>query len=231
MREKRNTWFRLLFIIGCFIVLVGSCNKDQDDPNIVKDIDGNIYHTVTIGNQVWMVENLKTTKYRNGDLIPNVMDSVQWRSLTTGAYCNYKNNVSYVTTYGHLYNWYAVSDPRNLAPKGWHVASVAEWDVLYSFVNGECGKLKEAGTTHWYSPNKYATNETGFTALPGGARSYDGSFSGISYLGTWWTSTQYPSGGSGVYGYYDGLGYSNGGMQEGGTDCLIGYSVRCLRDN
>ena len=168
MRKIRNTWFRLLFIIGCFIAIVYSCHKDPDDPNIVKDIDGNIYHTVTIGNQVWMVENLKTTRYNDGTAIPNVTDSSVWSKLSTPAYCWYNNDASsYKATYGALYNWYAVN-VQKLCPKGWHVASNAEFYALNSFLDGECGKLKEAGTIHWYSPNKGATNETGFTALPGG---------------------------------------------------------------
>jgi uncharacterized protein (TIGR02145 family) len=141
------------------------------ETNTVTDIDGNIYHTVTIGTQVWMVENLKTTKYRNGDPIPNVTGNA-WAALTTGAYCWYNNDAAtYKATYGALYNWYAVADSRNIAPTGWHVPTDAEWTTLTTFLGGESvagGKLKETGTNHWTSPNTGATNETGFTALPGG---------------------------------------------------------------
>jgi len=120
-----------------------------------------------------MMENLKTTRYCNGDLIQCITDSTQWNQyLTTGAYCIYRNNASNANTYGNLYNWYAVNDNRYIAPSGWHVPTDAEWTTLTIFLGGDMvsGKLKEAGTTHWASPNTAATNETGFTALPGGYR-------------------------------------------------------------
>ena len=138
----------------------------------VVDIDGNVYNTVTIGTQVWMVENLKTTKYRNGDAIPNVTGNASWVALSTGAYCWYNNDAAtYKATYGALYNWYAVGDSRNIAPSGWHVATDSEWTTLSTFLGGESiagDKLKEIGTSHWLSPNTGATNSNGFTAFPGG---------------------------------------------------------------
>ena len=116
--------------------------------------------------------NLKTTKYNDGTSIPNVTNDTSWSNLTTGAYCWYNNDVSYKNPYGALYNWYAVNTGK-LAPKGWHVPSDAEWTTLITYLGGESiagGKLKEAGTTHWLSPNTEATNSTGFSALPGGRR-------------------------------------------------------------
>ena len=195
----------------------------------VTDFDGNVYHIVTIGAQDWLVENLKVTHYRNGDPIPNISDNMQWENLTAGAYCNYDNAQSNSTTYGRLYNWHAINDSRNIAPTGWHVSSDAEWTVLTTYLGGEAiagSKLKETGTTHWLAPNSEATNETGFTGLPGGGRSYNGTFDYIAWGGAWWTSTpendydawiRYLDHGSfDVWRYVDGK--------------LYGRSVRCVKD-
>jgi len=159
------------------------------------DFDGNNYTTVTIGTQVWMVENLKVTHYRNGDPIPNITDNALWAALRDGAYCNYNNtiNSNTIATYGRLYNWFTVADSRNIAPTGWHVPSHAEWITLTTTLLGELvagGKMKETGTTHWRSPNTSATNESGFTALPSGYRySRDGSFRNLDFGSYWWNST------------------------------------------
>lgn len=135
------------------------------------DIDGNIYKTVRIGNQLWMAENLKVTHYRNGEAIPNVTDNEEWSNLKSGAYCNYKNNANYGQKYGRLYNWYAVDDTRGLAPAGWHVPTDEEWRTLIQFLGGENvagGKLKSK--LQWKQPNLGATNESGFNGLPCGGR-------------------------------------------------------------
>ena len=196
--------------------------------NIVTDIDGNIYHTVTIGTQTWMVENLKTTRYNDGTAIPLVTDNTAWAALTTPGYCWYNNDAAtYKNTYGALYNWYTVNT-GNLAPNGWHVATDAEWTVLTTFLGGENvagGPLKEAGTTHWGSTNTGATNATGFSALPGGFRnSNGGSFSFIGYNGYWWLSTAYDAASSWVRHMSCDLAavgrlYSND---------AYGFSVRCV---
>jgi uncharacterized protein (TIGR02145 family) len=200
-------------------------------PGTVTDIDGNVYNTVVIGTQVWMVENLKTTRYRNGDPIQNITDSTQWNIyLTTGAYCNYHNNVSYANTYGCLYNWYAVSDSRNIAPTGWHVPTNAEWTTLTNFLGGYTvagGKLKEAGTMHWASPNTNATNETGFTALPGGYREgFYGTFELITNYLYSWSSTEVNASNA----WFVLMGYNFGNMTEGIYDKIFGFSVRCIKD-
>lgn len=160
----------------------------------VVDIDGNRYNTVKIGNQVWMAENLKTTRYNDGTKIPLVTDSASWASLTTGAFCYYKNDsVTYNTTYGALYNWYAVNTAK-LAPTGWHVPTDAEWTILTNYLGGISvagGKLKEMGTTHWISPNTGATNQTGFNAVPAGRRNENG-FTEIGHIADFWSSTIYP---------------------------------------
>lgn len=205
----------------------GSAVSFETLAGTVTDIDGNVYNTVAIGTQVWMKENLKVTKYRNGDAIPNVIDDSQWDDLTTGAYCYYDNSSSNGTTYGGLYNWYAVNDSRKIAPTGWHVSTLTEWMTLITYLGGESvagGKIKETGTIHWQSPNIGATNESGFTALPGGFR-WD-EFYSIGSTGYWWSSTESTlSNAWGLVVYND---YSEINHWENGYWC--GYSVRCLRD-
>jgi uncharacterized protein (TIGR02145 family) len=152
---------------------------------------------VTVGTQIWSCKNLDVSHYRNGDPIPQVTDPAQWINLTSGAWCWYNNDsATYAAVYGRLYNWYAVNDPRGLAPQGWHVATDAEWTTLTTFLGGESvagGKLKTTGTQYWESPNTGATNSTGYSALPGGYRGGDfssGSFAfSIRRNGAWWTSS------------------------------------------
>jgi uncharacterized protein (TIGR02145 family) len=157
-------------------------------PSVVADIDGNLYTTITIGTQTWMKQDLKTTRLNDGTPIPNVTDVETWIWLTTPGYCWYNNDNAHSATYGALYNWYAVNTGK-LAPKGWHVATDAEWTTLSNFLGGEAvagGKLKEVGFVHWQSPNTGATDETGFSALPGGCRYGDGNFGGLTLAGEWW---------------------------------------------
>lgn len=200
-------------------------------PVTVTDIDGNVYQTVTIGTQVWMEENLKVTHYRNGDSIPNVTDGAAWSTLTTGAYCEYNTDSANVPTYGRLYNWYAVADSRNIAPVGWHVATDSEWQTLSDSLGGDLvagGKLKEAGTAQWNSPNTGATNESGFSALPGGYRYFgSGTYFTMGNYASFWSSTEYSS--SYAWGLF--LGYDNLGITRGGYVKGYGFSVRCVRDN
>jgi uncharacterized protein (TIGR02145 family) len=181
-----------LFRIVCVVVLlflIHSCKKSDD--NIIKDANGNVYTSVTIGTQVWMVENLKTTKYNYGPAIPLVTDNTAWNNLKTPGYCWQNNDIANKITYGTLYNWYAVNTDK-LCPTGWHVPSNTEWTTLTTNLGGETvsgGKLKEAGTIHWDSPNTGATNESKFTALPGGYRP-GGNFMNIGTAGYWWSSTE-----------------------------------------
>ena len=194
----------------------------------VKDIDGNVYKTATIGTQVWMAENLRTTKYNDGTAIPLVTDDKAWDALTTPAYCWYKNDaIANKNTYGASYNWYTVGINK-LCPKGWHVPTDAEWTTLTTYLGGEIvagGKLKETGTTHWESPNTGATNETGFTALSGGDREF-GVFSYIGYSGYWWSAT----GINATEARYRSMNYHNSNVKRNSIFKKIGYSVRCLRD-
>jgi len=128
---------------------------------------------IQIGNQVWMAENLKVTHYINGDPILNTTSDTEWEDINTGAFCCYNNSENHGSTYGYLYNWFAVSDSRGLAPQGWHVSTEDDWEELIVYLGGNDtagGKLKEAGTSHWQSPNTGATNESGFSALHAGCR-------------------------------------------------------------
>ena len=198
-----------------------------------------------ICNQTWMVKNLDTDHYRNGDPIPQVTDPAAWAGLTTGAWCYYLNDPANGATYGKLYNWYAVNDPRGLAPSGWHIPTNDEWLTLVGCLGGEDiagGKLKEIGTTHWLEPNTGATNETGFTALPANLRQPTGDFSPLFtpflYLGVgahWWTTTEAEAEFIGIENkiwalnvavYY----FSNSFQHEIYNYKTTGFSVRCVKD-
>jgi uncharacterized protein (TIGR02145 family) len=223
-----------LFIISTvilLIILIPSCKKEVD--NSIKDADGNVYTSVTIGTQVWMAENLKTTRYRNGDLIgtttPATLDiSAEATPKYQWAYDGDEGNAA---IYGRLYTWYAATDTRNVCPVGWHVPDDAEWTTLVTFLGDVTvagGKLKETGITHWATPNTGATNESGFTALPGGYRYGDGTFVYIGIIGNWWNSTEYST----TIGYYQYMSYGSSFVTRSSFDKQqVVCSVRCLRDN
>jgi len=234
---KPTTWqYCFLIIIASVSLFFSSCDKTTDEgpnsnglppPDSIVNIDGIVYHTIKIGNQYWMIENLKVTRYRNGDAIQNEKDDDAWANLSTGAYCDYENNTSNSKTYGRLYNWYAVNDSRNICPAGWHVPTNDEWFTLTNLLGGDevaAGKLKEAGIEHWLSPNEGATNETGFTALPGGYRDTDGSFSDIGFSGDWWSSTLFIQG----VAWERLLYYRSPGVYTHGNAIRSGFSVRCI---
>jgi len=258
---KMNIRFSIFTIIvmGLLLFTSYSCdyiwlNKDIKPPVTVTDIDGNVYHTITIGTQVWMLENLKTTKYRNGDPIPYVTGNTQWSNLTGGAYCWYNNNLSNKNKFGALYNWYAVNDNRNIAPIGWHVPTLAEFNILVEYLGGASlagGKLKTTGTIEggdglWASPNSGATNESGFTGLPGGHRTGGGGFefTNPGLFGNWWSTTEFdytdPRAANrawmmGLYTELSGLYLGPGGsyhalIYDGYGNIRYGMSVRCIKD-
>ena len=196
----------------------------------VTDIDGNVYQTILIGDQEWMMENLKVTHYRNGEPISNLTNNNDWTNTTSGAYCYYNNDPDNADTYGALYNWYAVDDSRNIAPTGWHVPTDDDWQELIDYLGGSGvagGKMKETGTTHWNIPNTGATNESGFTALPGGCRGSSlGNFSNIGDSAFFWSSTESNSNGAWdrlLYYHYSGVNRYNNSKN-------YGFSIRCLRD-
>ncbi len=216
-----NIWFLAILPL----VFLNGCKKNETNPLTVKDIDGNVYHCITIGTQVWMIENLKTTRYNDGSIIPKKTDS-EWSYITTGVYCNYNNDESIVNTYGRLYNWYAVNTGK-LAPKGWHIPTEEDWNILSDYLGGEIiagGKLKESGTSHWIYPNEGATNEVGFSALPAG--DYYGSYIHLGEYAFWWSSTECFSGyASGRYLVYDSNYF---GINQ--VPHYLGFSVRCIKD-
>jgi uncharacterized protein (TIGR02145 family) len=228
-----------------FLLAFLGCKKDKNTPTsgnnnnsaeTVTDIDGNVYNTVTIGTQVWMKENLKVSKYRNGDPIPSNLNDSTWSKTTSGAYKIYNNDAVNNATYGKLYNWYAVADPRGLCPEGWHVPSDAEWTTIENYLGGSTvagGKMKSIGTKDvgtglWDTPNKDATNSSGFSAHPGGQ--FDGyGFDDIGGSGYLWSSTESNSWSA----WYRFLNYSLGSSARGNTflNKKQGNSVRCLRDS
>jgi uncharacterized protein (TIGR02145 family) len=202
-----------------FLAFIPFINNAQT----VTDLDGNAYHTVTIGTQVWMVENCKTTKYNDGSAIPLVEGNPAWANLTTPGYCWYDNDsTSYKSPYGALYNWFAANTGK-LCPTGWHVPNYAEWTTLTAYLGGDSiagGKLKETGTSHWQSPNTGATNESEFTAIPGGSRNFSGTFY-LGRYGYFWSSSE--TGDPNLY-------YDSNRVGWGGHGSNDGLSVRCLSD-
>jgi len=235
MKMKKCIFRFPLFIIGILMITLISCSKESgndDDnavPETVTDVDGNVYHTLKIGTQGWLLENLKTTKYRNGDEIANIADGNTWATTHAGAYCNYNNNADNSLLYGRLYNWYAATEGRKIAPTGWHIPSDTEWMTLINFLGGENvsgGKLKEAGQAHWASPNMGADNSSGFTALPGDYRSFSGWFDFAVSYAYWWSSTPFST--SKAWAVYVNSNYAK--VVHFQDDNVFGYSIRCIMD-
>ena len=187
--------------------------------------------TIVIGTQQWMRENLDVLTYRNGDVIPQVTDSTAWAALTTGAWCFNNNDAANGEIYGKLYNWYAVNDSRGLAPQGWHIPTDAEWATLSTLLGGDeeaGGKMKTTGTTRWTSPNTGATNESGFSGLPGYSRYLDGRFYSPGPGTFWWSATEENS--RVYYRFTDYVIRRLGRSSTNNDGKKMGYSVRCLRD-
>jgi len=238
---KNYSIFALVLFLLTFVTSCGTENlPDGASAGTVKDKDGNTYHTVKIGTQIWMVENLKTTKYNDGSAIPVVTDNTAWANLSTGAYCNYNNDVSTGDKYGKLYNWYAVNTGK-LAPTGWHVATIDEWLTLEDYVGanlGKSGSISKASSTNtdWTTSTTTGAigndltinNSSGFSALPGGYRmSSNGFFSGIGSYSNWWS--------------FEGIATGLAWNKDSFTDDLsivgdntdyeqFGLSVRCVKD-
>jgi len=227
-----------LSLVFC-LLLICSCSSSSDSTNAdgntttaepMTDIDGNVYLTTTISDQTWTKTNLNVTKYKNGDVIPEVPLS-GWANLTIGAWCYYNNDPSNEAAYGKLYNWYAVNDPRGLAPNGWHVPTKIEWTTLIDYLGGYAAagrKMKEVGTVHWTSPNLAATNSSGFSGLPGGWRVEFGEYGNIGIGGFWWSSSEY--GMSNPNAYCSSLHYDSDITSTYASNKHFGYSVRCIKD-
>jgi len=217
--------FKLILIFVISFLLFTECEKDSGLP---VDGDGNEYDTVVIGTQVWLSEDLKTTKYNNGVSIPLIIDNNQWASMSSAAFCWYGNLPGYKEYYGALYNWWAAK-VSFLCPVGYHVPTEEEWKILINYLGGEeisGDKLKAIGTQFWGSGN-YATNESGFTAMPSGWRmATDGTFNSIRMWGYWWSSSL------GIYdsGVRVSMFCSQSYARIGNYSKQAGYSVRCVKD-
>jgi uncharacterized protein (TIGR02145 family) len=208
----------------------------------IKDIDGNTYKTVTIGSQTWMAENLKTSKYNDGTTIPNIIDNTKWLKDTSGAWCYYKNDTSYNSKYGKLYNGYVIINMKNknVCPTGWHIPSYSEWTILTDYLGGEKiagGKMKEIGTSNWNSPNTSATNVSLFSALPISSRLSEGFDNNKFGTGvSWWSQSKWKSpsndgftvtGNSLWYFYVESYHSELGKL---GSALSVGSSIRCIKD-
>ncbi|HJV77176.1 MAG TPA: fibrobacter succinogenes major paralogous domain-containing protein [Paludibacter sp.] len=242
MKTIRQFWNFNLALVGIVICLTTGCNKVESPVfgGTVTDVEGNVYHTVTIGTQTWMIENLKTAHYADNTAIPMVTDSAAWTNLKTPGYCWYENDsASYKSTYGALYNWYAVKTNK-LAPEGWHIPTDAEWSTLednvsqYYNVSGSLAKIL-ASTTHWIKSgisgaagnNMKTNNSSGFAALPGGSRiNYIRSFSQIDSVGGWWSSS-YANDTSALS-----LKLANNlsTVERINSKRMCGFSIRCIKD-
>ena len=196
----------------------------------VTDIDGNVYGTVQIGNQLWMTENLKVTHYNNGEEIPNLNEANDWMNTISGAYSNYENDDSSPETYGRLYNWYAVGDARGICPEDWHFPTNSDFTVLVDFLDGESsestagGKMKETDLDHWSPPNAGATNESGFTGLPAGRRDEtNGSYADMYINGYFWSISVV-----GTEASFWSLSHENANVSQFTLSKKCGMSIRCL---
>jgi uncharacterized protein (TIGR02145 family) len=228
----------LIFILLIQHLIINSCEKNNTSQlayGILIDIDDNMYKTITIGTQTWTAENLETTKFNDGTDIQLVIDNTKWSNLITPGYCWYNNDkVTHKKVYGALYNWYTVNTGK-ICPTGWHVPVKDEWMTLMAYINDNGGKLKERGTTHWVYPNTGATNESGFTALPGGFRYRDGVYYSIRQAGFWWSASEcsecdeFPE-----WNFIDAwnisLGASSYGYGNQHDNMLWGYSIRCIKN-
>ena|SRR5687767_7340503 len=216
-----------LFLNACESTMDNNPPPDPIDTTSVTDIDGNVYQTIIIGSQCWMVENLKVTRYRNGDPIPNITNNSTWMGLLTGAYCNYNNDTSNTNTYGMLYNWHAAADSRNIAPLGWHVPNDSDLTILENYLGGSlvaAGKMK---VTSFNVPVWDGNNSSGFKLLPTGYRECaDGSFGYIGSCTMLWSTTEFNSDDAWERDIYSGTDES----YRNSIDKNMGFSIRCVKD-
>jgi uncharacterized protein (TIGR02145 family) len=242
MKMKNRIWFYPLIVIGLLLIITNGCKKADETPVKITDEDGNTYNQVTISTQVWMAENLKTTRYNDGTAIPLVTDTTAWSNLSTPAFSWYNNDsVSNKATYGALYNWFAVNTGK-LCPTGWHVPSDAEYGTLELYLGVPLTQIDLWGwrgtdqivqiknTSGWYAGGN-GTNTTGFSALPGGYRYHvDGSFNGLGKIGVWWSSTEDASTVPSTVSWYRRLDGANSNIYKATTEKRAGISVRCIKD-
>jgi uncharacterized protein (TIGR02145 family) len=224
---KNKTYYCFLLLLGFMTVFSNACKKDEEkDPSVVTDIDGNVYQTITIANQTWMTDNLKTTKYNDGTAIPFVADSALWRNLSGPGYCWYENDPgSYKSKYGALYNWFTINTGK-LCPKGWHIPSDAEWTSLIN-LSLAAGYMVESGTYRWTITGAGAAIESGFNDPPAGFRYFNGGFSSASSGGFWFSSTLETNGLPIGFTLSSDNHYISMKAVGGRTN---GISVRCIKD-
>jgi len=218
--------FKLLFILELALLINCGCKKETETK--ITDADGNLYTSVKIGDQEWLVENLRTTRLTDGTVLQNVTGKTEWANLVTPAFCLYNNDDDNKNDYGALYNYAAVASGK-LCPKGWHVPSDEEWTALTDFLGGESNagdKMKETGTSHWNNTSVNVTNSSGITALPGGYRDYQGEFDRLGDIAYWWTSTENSSSEA----WYRSIFQNDDEVYFSWVNKNFGYSVRCLRD-
>jgi uncharacterized protein (TIGR02145 family) len=233
LKPKSQDTLRLLSCIkisGCDSIRLGFSKSQQDLIRLNCNTQ-----IIIIGTHQWMQKNLEVTKYRNGDDIPYEPDTKKWSQLTTGAWCYYNNDQANGITYGKLYNWYAVNDPRGLAPLGWHIPNNDEWRVLSIFLGATSlidtvgGKMKTTGNAHWKIPNTGATNESGFSGLPGGCIAPDGTFVNITTDAYWWSASQSVT--SSTVAFFHQLRHLDKYLYlNSSSDKKRGLSVRCIKD-
>jgi len=223
-RKNRMLHNALLWLL---LISAFGCDKEKDpiySGETVTDLDGNVYNTVMIGDQLWMAEDLKVSRYNDGTAITYITEKTAWANSRTGAYCWYNNEESW----GALYNWYAVNTAI-LAPAGWHVPTHQEWTELTDFLGGEAGAggiLKETGGERWGTPNYGATNDYWFTAIPGGLRDLDGTFLYFGGGAYWWSSTEFDP----MNSWHRSIFWNASSMNRDHIGKMIGLSVRCVKD-
>lgn len=211
--------FKIFLGVAITLSIISWSNKE----NIID------FSSVKIGTQEWMMQNLEVSKYRNGDVIPQVQDSKAWSKLKTGAWCYSECNTENGKKYGKLYNWYAVNDKRGLAPKGWHIPTDNESLTLITFlVEMEAGKKMKTteGWNDYHGQNGNGTNESGFTGLPGGNRGFDGKYANYGSNGEWWTSTE--DGQKWAKAFY--ISWNDPRASREGYNKQNGCAVRCIKD-
>lgn len=234
-----KSMFRPWMMMLLMAAIAAGCGRNAYDPatKTIIDADGNTYKTAQIDGKIWMAENLNVSRYRNGDSIRFAKTAEEWlaaHAKKEGAWCYYGNDPKNGKIYGKLYNWYAVNDPRGLAPQGWHVPADQEWEALAKAVGGASvagSKLKakgvaEYGTGLWRLPNYEAEDAVGFAGLPGGTRNSLGAFNFMGIYGSFWTSTDYSEG----YAWYRTLYCNASPLDRFGNSKVCGYSVRCMKD-
>jgi len=221
----------LIHLISALLFIVfSSCSDDLNSSNstndTVTDIDGNKYETIKIGTQLWMVENLKVTHYRNGNVIPDIQDSTIWAGYSMAAFCIYDNDINNQNLYGNLYNWYAVTDSQNIAPEGWHVPSDNEWQILSDFLGGDSiAGFYIKSNSGWANNGEGAANGV-FSAFPAGYRTGNGTFQNIGRNTRFWSSTQNDE----IRAWHRRLASNNSILERRFGGMQGGYSVRCIKD-